>query len=665
MLRSLALRDFVIVRTLDVEFTAGFGVLTGETGAGKSILVDALQLALGARGDAVVVREGASRTDITACFDMPASLREWLDEGGFGTDDDAGDLLLRRTIDAQGKSRAWINGASATVTQLREAADHLVDIHGQHAWQSLTRAAAVRTLIDEHAGASTAALSRTWSDWQAAQRTLELATSKLGELERERERLQWVLGEVDKLAPQAGEWSELEDEHKRLSNAQALIDAAQRAADAVTESEPGALGLTHHAVDAIERVVDVDARLQGPLDVLRGAHAQLADAAHSLRAYLQHADLDPQRLAALDARLAAWMSLARRHKVAPAELANQREQWHASLRALDASSDVDALHASVAQARERYMTEARAVSKLRAKAAPGFAAAVTAVMQDLGMAGGRLEVALEVQPQPQAFGLESAQLLVAGHAGATPRPIAKVASGGELSRLALAIAVTSCTRVASAGAQRSGSGSARGAQAGTLIFDEIDAGVGGTVADTVGRLMKRLGRERQVLAVTHLAQVAACADCHFVVTKAAEHAGPTEVVSSRVQPVRGDARVHEIARMVGGKNLQTAVAHARQLVDTAQADAARPSGPRRPGDARSRAAASTKSTPRAASVHDPSVSRSGHLDRHGTDHASCPSPASAAPTTHAPSANRAFIEPKAHARAAPRPRWTARLSRWW
>ena len=474
MLRRLSLRDFVIVSTLDVEFDAGFSVLTGETGAGKSILVDALQLALGSRGDAGVVREGAARAEIVAEFDAPASLAAWLDEGGFETNDS---LLLRRTIDTQGKSRAWVNGGAATIAQLREAADHLVDIHGQHAWQSLTRGPSVRALLDAFAGIDAAPLAARWSAWKQATEALAAAGTQQAGLERERERLAWQIGEVDKLAPGADEWAELEAEHTKLANVQSLIDAARTALDAVSEADDNADALTGRALHALQDVASFDAQLASTIEVLQSAQAQLQDAAHTLGSYLNHTDLEPQRLQALDERLSAWVGLARRYRRPPSELSALLAQWKDELRALDAAADLEALQRQLANTLGAFETEAKRVSAARRAAVPKLANAVTQAMQQLGMAGGRFEVALTKHDAPQSFGSESAEFLVAGHAGSTPRPLAKVASGGELSRIALAIAVTTSQLEGSDGA------------AGTLIFDEIDAGVGGAVAETVGRLM--------------------------------------------------------------------------------------------------------------------------------------------------------------------------------
>jgi DNA repair protein RecN (Recombination protein N) len=548
-LKRIALRDFVIVRELELELDDGFSVLTGETGAGKSILVDALQLALGARAEATVVREGAARAEISAEFDLPSALAPWLAEAGF---DAADTLLLRRTVDSQGKSRAWINGSAATATQLREAGELLVDIHGQHAWQSLTRPASVRALLDGYAGVDATKLQQLWSGWRAAQKTLADARAAQDSLQRERERLAWQIGEVDKLAPGADEWDALNASHTRLSHAQALLDAASGAQQRLDGDEGGARQGLAQALDALRGQEHLEPRFREIAEVLASSLAQLEDAAHSLQAYLRKTDLDPERLAELDERMGSWLSLARRYKRPPAELPALLAAWKDELARLDAAADLAALEAAEKKEHEAFLAEAKALSKARAKAAPQLAKAVTQAMQGLGMQGGRFEVALEKSQEPSAYGLEDVQFLVAGHAGSTPRPVGKVASGGELSRIALAIAVTT----------------SRLGEAQTLIFDEVDSGVGGAVAETVGRLMKQLGRDRQVLAVTHLPQVAACADHHLVVAKRAQAGG----VSSSVAAVQGEQRVAEVARMLGGERLSgTTLAHAKEMLADAAA----------------------------------------------------------------------------------------------
>jgi DNA repair protein RecN (Recombination protein N) len=549
MLKRLHLRDFVIVDELDIELGAGFTVLTGETGAGKSILIDALQLALGQRADSAVVREGAARAEVTAEFDLPASLQPWMDGAGFSADD--GLLLLRRLVDAQGKSRSWINGSAATVTQLREVAEHLVDIHGQHAWQSLTRPAAVRALLDAQAGVDPQPLAAAWQAWRSALTALAEARAQRDTLERERERLAWQLSELDKLSPAEGEWEQLNTQHQRLAHGQALLDGSRTALDAIAEGEQPADALVHRAIETLDAVSEYDPQLRAVAEVLRSAAAQLEDAAHSLHAYLGRSEPDPERLAELDARMAAWVGLARRYRRSPAELPALAAGWREELAALDAAADLQGLQARAENAEATWRTLAQTASRQRQRATGPLGQAVTQAMQQLGMAGGQFQVALVAQDEPQAYGLESVELRVAGHAGSTPRPLAKVASGGELSRLALAIAVTTAQT--------------QGDTVGTLIFDEIDAGVGGTVADSVGRLMKQLGGSRQVLAVTHLAQVAACADGHLLVAKARK--GRHTV--SAVQAVSGESRVAEIARMLGGERLTgTSRAHALALLGT-------------------------------------------------------------------------------------------------
>lgn len=543
-LKRITLRDFVIVQQLDLDLHTGFTVLTGETGAGKSILIDALQLALGSRADAGVVREGATQADISAEFDDPAHLHAWLEEGGFALEDT---LLLRRVIDTQGRSRAWINGAPATATQLRALGEALLDIHGQHAWQSLTRADAVRELLDAYAGVSTHGLHQHWTAWRAASKDLEHAIAAQDTLQRERERLQWQIGELDKLNPGMDEWDELNTQHTRLSHAQALLETAQNALFLLEDDEAGISSPLGRAQDMLQDNEHLEPEFQAIADVLASSLAQINDAQHSLQIYLRRTELDPEKLAELDQRLSLWMQLARRYKRTPQELPALLQSWRQELRQLDAVVDIDRLRKAEQQAQEAFQTSARALSQQRAKAAPKLSRAITQAMQGLGMQGGRFEVQLDKLTEPGAHGLDSVQFLVAGHPGATPKPIGKVASGGELSRLSLAIAVTTSEL----------------GHAGTLIFDEVDSGVGGAVAETVGKLMRALGKDRQVLAVTHLPQVAACADHHYVVAKKRDKAG----TSSTVTPTDTSQREREIARMLGGEKISaTTMAHAREML---------------------------------------------------------------------------------------------------
>ncbi len=550
-LRHISLRDFVIVRELDLNLSQGFSVLTGETGAGKSILIDALQMALGERADSGAVREGATRCEVSAEFDCPAQAHAVLEDAGFEVSDT---LLLRRSVDTQGKSRAWVNGSQATATQLRALGEMLLDIHGQHAWQSLTRPDAVRGLLDAYAGLNTEGLKSAWHAWRQAQQAVQTARNAQDSLSREQERLAWQIGELDKLAPALDEWDGLNSQHTRLSHAQALIDAGQNAIGSLDGDEAsrlgsatGALGLLSQAIAQLQDQAHVEPEFQSIAEVLQSSLAQAEDAAHSLQTYLRKTDLDPDRLKELDQRMSQWLSLARRYKRPPEELAALLVSWKQELNALEAASDLEGLEAQEKSASLAYQTEAKKLSQQRKKAAPKLAQAVSSAMQNLGMQGGRFEVALISLEQAAQHGLEDIQFLVAGHAGSTPRPVGKVASGGELSRIALAIAVTTSEL----------------GEAGTLIFDEVDSGVGGAVAETVGRLMKQLGMHRQVLAVTHLPQVASCADHHLLVSKASSKEG----VSSSVTPIAGEQRVTEIARMLGGEKLSaTTLAHAREML---------------------------------------------------------------------------------------------------
>lgn len=544
-LRRIALRDFVIVPSLDLDLAQGFSVLTGETGAGKSILIDALQLALGARADSGVVREGAVRCEIAAEFDTPASVRSWLDEQGFASEDDS--LLLRRTVDTEGRSRGWINGGAATMTQLKSLADHLVDIHGQHAWQSLTRAEAVRGLLDAYAGVDTSTASTLWSGWRQQRKALQSATERQNSLQQESERLAWQIGELDKLQPLEGEWEELNAQHSRLANAQGLQDAARDATAALDDDESSAASLIHRALGALQAQAHLEPAFAGPVEALQAALAQVQDSVHSLHHYARHAELDPAGLEELDQRLSQWMSLARRYRRPPEDLPALLAGWKAELQGIDQAMNLDALKVAERRAWSAFEAEINRLSKQRQAAAPAMAQAITDAMQTLGMQGGRFEVSLQRMDEPQAHGWEHVEFLVAGHAGVTPRSVGKVASGGELSRIALAISVVT----------------SRLGQAPTLIFDEVDSGIGGAVAHTVGQLLRRLGRDRQVLAVTHLPQVAACGDHHLLVSK--RQSGST--THSTVAPIDHEARVRELARMLGGnERSEVSLAHARELL---------------------------------------------------------------------------------------------------
>lgn len=552
MLRTLTIRDFVIVDAIELEFSNGFSVFTGETGAGKSILIDALQLALGGRGDASMVREGAAKADISADFSPTVAASAWLEQHEFNVDE--GGALLRRVIDNAGRSKAYINGVAATASQLRELGELLVDIHGQHAHQSLLKPDAQRALLDNQiavrdadARADAQAVAQAWRAWRALVRQREEYETDARNVLIERERLEWQVSELDKLAPKAGEWVEISNEHSRLSHAASLLEGAQEALNAISESEHPILSQLSSLNARLGKLVDVDAQLQAVLDCMEPARIQLQEAVSELNNYIDKVELDPDRLREVDARMDALHSAARKYRVAPEELADEHAQLAAKLRQLADATDIEGLRRQEEKARDAYMEVAGRLSSRRARAAAELGAQVTAAMQELSMGGGSFAIGLN-RGEPGAHGLEQVEFLVAGHAGVAPRPLAKVASGGELARISLAISVIT----------------SHATTVPTLIFDEVDTGIGGGVAEVVGRLLKRLGQQRQVLCVTHLPQVASQANQHFQVAKGTTGEGRTV---SRIDVLDSRARVEEVARMLGGIEItETTRKHARELL---------------------------------------------------------------------------------------------------
>jgi DNA repair protein RecN (Recombination protein N) len=549
MLRSLSIHNFVVVERLDVEFGAGFTVLTGETGAGKSILIDALALALGGRGDAGIVRAGAAQADVSAAFDIAAdsAIGHWLSDQALAVDE--GGCLMRRVFDAGGRSRSFINGRPCTVQQLRDAGEFLVDIHGQHQHQSLLRSAAQRELLDRYAGLHQLGLEvaqghRAWRDAQERRAAVERDARAL---EAERERLEWQVRELETLAPAAGEWEETAAEHQRLAHAASLLEGAQFASEVLSESEQSVLAQINAVVSRLGHLQEYDARLGEIVAILEPAQAQLQEAVYALRHYGDRVDLDPGRLRTVESRIDALHSAARKHRVQPEALPVLLDEWRQRLAVLDAGADVDALRRREEEACARYLEDARRLSAGRAKAARRLARDVTDLMQRLALGGSRFEVALDPLEEGGAHGLERIEFLIAPHAGAELRPLGRTASGGELSRISLAIqTVTSAV-----------------AQVPTLIFDEVDAGIGGRVAEIVGRMLKKLGRSHQVMCVTHLPQVAAAGDAQWQVVK---HMGKGKATSN-VTALDRDARVEEIARMLGGvKITATTRRHAAEML---------------------------------------------------------------------------------------------------
>ena len=550
MLRTLSIRDLVIVDSLELEFQPGFTVLTGETGAGKSILVDALALALGERGDGAAVRAGCERAEVSAEFDIRTlpELAAWLRAAEL--EGDPGQLLLRRVIDNGGRSRAFVNGRPATLGQLREAGEWLVDIHGQHEHQSLLKPDAQRVLLDAHAGlaplaAQAAAAYRLWQ--KLARARLEYETNA-AQRNAEREQLEWQVRELEQLALGPEEWETVQAEHTRLAHAASLAEGVQAALDALSEADAACLPALSGTAARLDGLLGFDARLKDPLELIRSGETQIQEAVYGLRHYADRVELDPQRLAAVEARMEAIHRGARKFRLTPQELPGRLHGLQARLADLQVASDLGALATQEQEASSAFFETAGRLSAGRKKAVAKLGREVTQAMQKLAMAGGKFEVALRpYPPEGSVHGSEQVEFLVAANPGVEPRSLAKVASGGELSRISLAIQVIT----------------GKAALVPTLIFDEVDAGIGGGVAEIVGRQLRLLGSERQVLCVTHLPQVAAQAEHQWSVSKF----GKEGKVRSTVSVLDSTARLEEVARMLGGTEITaTTRKHAAEML---------------------------------------------------------------------------------------------------
>lgn len=552
MLKFLSIRDFVIVSRLELAFCAGFTALTGETGAGKSILIDALLLALGERGDATMVRNGCERAEITAEFDVSAQpgLLTWLKTQELEGDD--GVCLMRRLLDAGGRSRGFINGRSATLQQMREAGEHLLNIHGQHAHQSLLQADAQRVLLDEYAGlqSSVAQVATDFRDWQALMRRRIALSENSQAVAAERELLIFQNRELEALAFNVADWEALQADYARMAHAASLLETAAFGIDTLSEAETACLSQLNALMTRLRDGTLHDATLAEPLRMLESAQAELQEVVYSLRHYQQRLDADPQQMAQKEARIQYVMDLARKYRVAPERLGEVQQQVARRLAELGADADLEALQQLEKAAHTRYLEEARALSRARRLAADKLSQQITAAMQTLAMQGGSFAVALLPLTEGSVHGLEAVEFQVAANPGVPTRSLAKVASGGELSRISLAMQVAT-SQVASVP---------------TLIFDEVDSGIGGRVAEIVGLLLKQLGRQYQVLCVTHLPQVAAMADSQWQVSKAVE-AG---VTLSRIEVLGESQRIEEIARMLGGVTItDTTRLHAAEMLGVA------------------------------------------------------------------------------------------------
>ncbi len=563
MLDTLSIRHFAIIEQAQIEFEPGMTALTGETGAGKSILLDAIGLVLGDRADADSVKSGADKADISVSFDItrhrPA--QDWLREQEL---DQNGDCLLRRVVQASGRSKAFINGTPVTLAQLRELGELLVDLHGQHEHQSLQKPAIQRALLDS-AGAHQSLLervARAHEDWKQALQRLDAARDQSTEKQQRIDLLKLYVREFDELDLKPGEADELNSEYRRLSHAGQILQTSAELIDRLYEQEPRNLQTDlSWCVNALDDLCTVDPALKGCQELLSGALIQVEEAATELRAHVDGIDLDPSRLDWLNQRLSQIQGLARKHRVDEAELSDLADRLRDELERLTLDeAGIEALEQAADAAATVYRQAADTLSQQRRETADRLSQQITEVMQSLGMEGGRFEIDIDRLEDPSSWGRHGSdriRFLVSANPGQPPRPLNKVASGGELSRISLAIQVIL----------------SRSSTIPTLIFDEVDSGIGGGIAEIVGRLLRQLGEQRQVLCVTHLPQVAAQAHQHYRVSKDKGEAG----TRTRLQRLQPHARVEEIARMLGGIEIsEQSLAHAREMIDSAGGDNARP-----------------------------------------------------------------------------------------
>jgi DNA repair protein RecN (Recombination protein N) len=547
MLRALLIRDFVIVEQAEINFENGFTVFSGETGAGKSILIDALTLALGERADTSVFREGANKAEISAVFSVPPELIPWLVEHDLESQDE---LVLRRVVDAQGRSRAYINGSSVNLSTLKEIGERLVDIHGQHAHQSLLRNDKQRDLLDAHAGNHELKLSlaTAWKTWRHAKRELDNANQNVDAHAAAREKLDWQISELNALRLSKGEWEDINSEYSRLAHGQALIDGVAQTLSLLDESDASTQHQLAIASKTIQQLLPHDANLQSVSYALTSAGNEVRQAISELNAYLARVELDPARLEVVESRMGSIFDAGRKFKTPPEAIYDWHQSLLAQRAAMESSQDIESLKKIEQQARLAYQQLADQLTETRVRAAKKLADEVTEAMQNLAMQGGSFQINCSIVPA-SAYGQDQIDFLVAGHIGAMPKPLSKVASGGELARISLALSVIA----------------SKAARVPTLIFDEVDSGIGGAVAEVVGRLLSELGVRHQVLCVTHLPQVAARGQQHYRVSKV-QRANTT---LSSIDLLSADQRTEEIARMLGGiKITATTRQHAKELLDS-------------------------------------------------------------------------------------------------
>lgn len=551
MLLALSLRDFVIVEKLNLNFQSGFTVLTGETGAGKSITLDAIGLLLGDKADYSQVRTGAKEAQLSALFDISDlhELKKNLYEQGLIEEGDE-ELSIRRIIDAKSKSRSFINNQTATLAQLKAIGEQLIDIHGQNAHHSLNQESAQRSLLDAFAGSQqqAEAVKQRYQSWHNAQKALSEAQNQAKNIAIERERLEWQFNELNRLDLKQGEWETLNQSHSSLAHAAELLQAAAQTADYIN-GDNGMQQQLYQCQKLLGTLQEIEPGFAESLNMLASIEAELSEISANMRDVTNRVEINPEELAEQERRMGELMSMARKYRVEPEELPAKLEELSNQLHTLQAAADIAALESAVAQSETEYMEAAQTLSAMRHQAAAKLSNETTQHMQQLAMKGAKFHIEL-LPSSPTAHGLEQVQYQVAANTGSPLRPLNKVASGGELARISLSIQVVTSQYT----------------QVPTLIFDEVDTGIGGGVAETVGKALRSLGKKHQVLAVTHLPQVAACGENHWQVHK---HSSDGQTVSE-ISVLDQAGRIQEVARMLGGETItETIRSHAAELLEMA------------------------------------------------------------------------------------------------
>ncbi|EKE83797.1 DNA repair protein RecN [Idiomarina xiamenensis] len=551
MLTELHVKHFAVVKSLSIEFKQGMTAITGETGAGKSIALDALSLCLGDRADAQAVRPGADKAEVIACFqvtlDSPAY--HWLQAHEFNTDD----CVLRRVVTREGRSKAWINGSPVPAAQLKSLAPLLVNIHGQHEHQLLTRDEHQLQLLDQYAGHNSLLMQVTerYQQWAQLQREWKQLKQQRQEYEAQRQLLQYQVSELDEFALAEGEFDDIEEQHRRLAHTATLADESLFALNAIYEGEHNnAFSLIQTALERLRQQLSIDNGLQGAVDMLSEGAVQIEEATRELRHYQESLDSDPALLAHLDKRMSGALQLAKKHQIEPAQLYQHHQQLRQQLQTIDAAGErSEGLETAIEQARQQYRQAAQQLSESRQHAAQQLGQRISDSMQKLNMAHGRFVIEVEHQAQAAATksGTDEISFMVSTNPGQPLQPLAKVASGGELSRISLAIQVMTSTQLTTP----------------TLMFDEVDVGVSGPTAAVVGAMLRSLGAQAQIICVTHLPQVAAKAHQQLLVSKLTDG----QQTETQVLALNHDDRIQELARLLGGDHITaTTRANAEELL---------------------------------------------------------------------------------------------------